>query len=129
MIDANILVSAIMFNSRHMDALFQEIFDHHTLVICSYTVDEVLDVAKRKFPGSLAAVDYTFASMPYEFVYSPTEIRQDLFQVRDPDDYPVIYTAITEDIDILISGDKDLLSVELDKPEILSPAEFLEKYR
>jgi len=29
---------------------------------------------------------------------------------------------------ILISGDKDFSDVEIEKPEILTPAEFLEQY-
>lgn len=53
---------------------------------------------------------------------------QELFSIRDPADYPVLYSAIVEDVDVLISGDKDFAEVEVDKPEIVTPAEFIEKY-
>ena len=43
-------------------------------------------------------------------------------------DYPVLYTAIHEDVDILISGDKDFAEIYLERPEILTPAQFMEKY-
>ena len=38
-------------------------------------------------------------------------------------DYPVLYTAILEDVDILVTGDSDFEDVGVDKPEILTPAE------
>jgi len=33
-----------------------------------------------------------------------------------------------EDVDILITGDKDFAAVDIDRPEILTPTEFLSKY-
>lgn len=40
----------------------------------------------------------------------------------------MLYTAIVENVDVLITGDKDFASVEVEKPEILTPAEFIAKY-
>ena len=37
-------------------------------------------------------------------------------------------TAIVEDIDILITGDKDFSDIDIEKPEIMTPAEFMEEY-
>jgi predicted nucleic acid-binding protein len=31
-------------------------------------------------------------------------------------------------IDILVTGDKDFYDVDIERPKILSPADFLEKY-
>jgi len=47
---------------------------------------------------------------------------------KDIKDYPVLYTAILEDVDILVTGDRDFSDVDVEKPEILTPAEFVEKY-
>jgi len=33
-----------------------------------------------------------------------------------------------ENVDILISGDKDFEDIKIDTPEILKPSEFLKKY-
>ena len=35
---------------------------------------------------------------------------------------------IIEDVDVLVTGDKDFSDVEIEKPEILTPAQFLKKY-
>ena len=40
----------------------------------------------------------------------------------------MLYSAISADVDILITGDKDFSAVEVEKPEILTPSQFNEKY-
>lgn len=40
----------------------------------------------------------------------------------------VLVSAIIEEVDILITGDKDFSELDIEKPEILTPKEFLEKY-
>ena len=51
-----------------------------------------------------------------------------LFNISDKDDYPVLYSAIIEGVDIFITGDGDFKGIDIEKPEIISPADFLEKY-
>jgi predicted nucleic acid-binding protein len=50
------------------------------------------------------------------------------FTIRDKYDEKVLYSAITADVDILITGDKDFFDIEIEKPEILTPHDFVEKY-
>lgn len=66
--------------------------------------------------------------MSFEFVYTPNEIERGLFDIRDVKDYPVLYTAIIEDVDIFVTGDKDFLDIEIEKPEIMTPAEYIERF-
>lgn len=40
----------------------------------------------------------------------------------------VLYTAIIEDVDILITGDKDFSDIDIEKPEVLTPAEFMNRF-
>lgn len=49
-------------------------------------------------------------------------------EIMDVKDYPVLYTAIMENVDILITGDKDFLGIDIEKPEIMTPKNFAEKY-
>jgi len=66
--------------------------------------------------------------MSYNLVYTPEEMDKTMFRIRDAKDYPVLYTAILEDVDILITGDKDFAAVEIEKPELMTPADFMAKY-
>lgn len=128
MIDTNILISALLFPSERMDGLMRKIMVEHQLVLSSYVIDELLNVTRRKFKSKLQVVDTLLSQLPYELVYTPQQPAPGLFEIRDAKDYPVLYSAITEDVDIFITGDKDFEDVVIEKPEILSPTEFMNKY-
>lgn len=128
MIDTNVLMSALLFPSEQMNALIYKITTEHRLVLSSYVVDELLNVVRRKFESKLEAVDSLLSQLPYELVYTPEHPKPGLFEVGDEKDYPVLYSAITEDVDVFITGDRDFDGLGLEKPEITSPTAFLEKY-
>ena len=128
MIDTNVLLSALLFPGQRMNALIDKITTEHQLVLSYYVVDELMNVTRRKFKGKEEAVDLLLNQLSYELVYTPKQPKSGLFEIRDEKDYPVLYSAITEDADIFITGDRDFDGLKLEKPEIISPAEFLEKY-
>ena len=127
MLDTNVLLSAIFFPSERMDRMMRCIFEEHRLVLSSFVVDELGYVIRRKFPAKAAAVDQMLSAMSYELVYTPRIMDQTLFAIRDPEDYPVLYTAIVEDVDVLITGDKDFAEIQVERPEICTPAEFMRR--
>lgn len=128
MLDTNVLISLLLFPNQRMNAMMEHIFKEHELVLSSFVVDELKDVVRRKFPAKVKVVDKLLLEMSYELVYTPEEIDETLFNINDPNDYAVLYTAIIEDVDVLITGDKDFAKIEIEKPEILTPAEFRSKY-
>ncbi|WP_163859529.1 putative toxin-antitoxin system toxin component, PIN family [Paenibacillus elgii] len=127
MIDTNIIVSALLFSSHYMNEMLRTIVEKHKLVLSSFVIDELLAVVQRKSPQKQDAVDRFLSRFPYEMVYTPKEIVPHLFHIRDEKDYPVLYTAMLEDVDILITNDKDFFDIQLERPEILTPQQFLEK--
>lgn len=128
MLDTNVLIAVLLFPGTRMDSMMECIFTKHQLVLSSYVVDELKSVVKRKFPKRELAINKLLMMMSFEYVYTQNEIERGLFAIRDIKDYPVLYTAMIEDIDILITGDKDFSDIDIEKPEILSPTEFMEKY-
>ena len=128
MIDTNILISALLFPGPQMDRLMYKVTTEHQLVLSSYVVEELMNVTRRKFPGKVETVDVLLSQLPYELVYTPTKPKTGLFDIRDEKDYPVLYSAITESIDVFVTGDKDFDGLCLEKPEIITVAEFLKKY-
>ena len=128
MLDTNVLISAIVFPNERMDSLIYKAALDHQLVLSSYIVDELLDVTKRKFPKKLRDIDLFLTRLPFELVYTPREQDRNFFSIRDVNDYPVLYSAIIEDVDLFVTGDDDFDDVKIEKPEIISPSEFLEKY-
>lgn len=48
--------------------------------------------------------------------------------MRDTKDLPILVTAILESVDVFVTGDKDFLVLDIDMPDIVTMAEFSEKY-
>ena len=128
MLDTNILISAFIFRSKKMDHLICELSKNHEIIICSYTIEELKELIKNKFNVSMKALNLFLRNFPYTLVQSPKKPKKDLFYIRDKEDYTILYTAIMEDVDVFITGDKDFDDVEINNPEILNPAKFIEKY-
>ncbi|MGD9678694.1 MAG: putative toxin-antitoxin system toxin component, PIN family [Vulcanibacillus sp.] len=128
MLDTNVLISAFIFKSKVMNKVIETILLEHRLVLSSFVVDELKRVVSKRFQDKLVALDEFLTVLPYELVYTPEVMDENLFDIRDKMDYPVLYTAIIEDVDILITGDKDFSDIEIEKPEILTPSEFAGKY-
>lgn len=128
MVDTNVLISLLVFSSKKMNRMMECIFMQHQLVLSSYIVEELKDVVRRKFAGKAGVIDTLLAKMNYEYVYIPDIVDDTFFEIKDVKDYPVLYTAILEDVDILVTGDHDFSDVEVERPEILTPAEFVDRY-
>jgi len=96
-----------------MNELFKIITSNHTMVLPSYVVDELYKVIERKFPTKIQVIEDLLSRMSYELVYTPKTIKKQL----------------VEGVDILITVDNDFQDLEIEKPEILTPNDFLEKYK
>ncbi len=104
MLDTNVLISMVFFPTRSFTEILKFISAGHTLVISSYNIEEMVDVTERKFPAKRNAIDRFLMNLSYEMVYTPHWIEEKLVKIRDVKDYPVLYTAIVENVDVLITG-------------------------
>ena len=129
MLDTNIFISMIFFPSGQTRELAKRLTESHQIVVCDYVIEELRLVVDRKFPDKRNAINRFFVELPFELVYTPKVLDQvGLPEMRDPKDSPILATAVMEDIDIFLTGDKDFLILEVDSPEILTMTDFLEKY-
>ena len=128
MLDTNILISAFVFRSKKIYAVIDYIVAFHELVLPSYVVDELKDVVGRKFPNRVGELDSFLTTLSFTLAYTPNQLPKGLFEIRDISDAPILYTAIIEGIDVLLTGDKDFDDVEVDMPDIMTVAEFEKGY-
>ncbi|HIV90884.1 MAG TPA: putative toxin-antitoxin system toxin component, PIN family [Candidatus Eisenbergiella stercoravium] len=128
MYDTNVLLSSILFPNQRFSQMLEYISQNHRLVLSSFVIEELFAVTKRKFPEKQKVIDRFLTDLSYEYVYTPHQMKSGLFEIRDPNDYPVLYIAVIENIDILITGDKDFTSLIIEKPQILTPSDFISKY-
>ena len=128
MLDTNILVSAFVFKSKLMNELIYKVSNNYEIVICSYTIEELRELIKKKFKIKQEILQEFLNEFPFTLVNSPKNIRNKLFEIRDNNDYIILHTAIIEDVDIFITGDKDFYGININKPKIMSASKFLETY-
>ena len=129
MLDTNVLLSAIVFHSQTLWKMMEQITFSHQLVLSSYVIDECYEVVKRKKPALVSALDRFFEALPFEMIHTPETLPEhNWFTISDADDEKVLYSAISADVDVLITGDKDFSVIDIDKPEIMTPTQFVEMY-
>ena len=118
----------MLFPGETMKELIFKVTTKYQLVLSSYVVNEIFDVAHRKFPNKVSVIENLLSHLAYELVHTPEQIEPELFEIRDVKDYPTLYSAMVEKVDVFVTGDKDFDDVKIEKPEILTAAEFVEKY-
>ena len=119
----------IFFSSEQTRKFAKRLTENHQIVVCDYVIEELRLVTDRKFPAKRKFLDRFFLELPFELVYTPKTLDADEFpEMRDAKDYPILATAILEEIDTFVTGDKDFLVLDVDMPEILTMTEFLERY-
>ena len=45
--------------------------------------------------------------------------------ITDPKDAPILNAAIIENVDVIISGDKHFLSLNMEQPRVMTAADYL----
>ncbi len=129
MIDTNVLLSSFLFPSPTMNAFINLVLDQHRIVLSTYIIDELKAVMAKKFPAKHHLVSHFVEELPYELFDINTDYDHTLYPfVRDPKDLPVLVAAIESKVDVLITGDKDLLEIDISKPAIMEVVKFVKYY-
>ena len=129
LIDTNVLVSAVLNpKGAPSRALAKVVAVPKQGIVCEQNIDELIRVFGEKFPRKLEILDrFLVALLPMlQVVPVPPSSFQSEKKIRDIDDRPILRAAIEENVDILLSGDKDFLESGIRHPVILSPSQFLE---
>jgi len=121
MADTNIIVSALLFPASLPAQVLLHIAGNHDLVLCDHIVSEIRDVITRKRPDLLGDFDVFLAQLSYELVIAPREPSK---LIRDPKDQPILNAAIIAGVDVIVSGDKHFLKLDMERPKTMSPAQF-----
>ena len=129
MLDTNIIVSAGVFGGAWSSAIVMAIADKHSLVLSGAIIDELREVIAQKFPDKNLVLERFLQRLSYEIAYTPADIDDNLYpKIRDKKDYPILASAIIADVDVFITNDKDFDPVDIDRPEIMTPLAFQQKY-
>jgi predicted nucleic acid-binding protein len=93
------------------------------MVLCDRNVYELRDVLQRKAPHVLPDAEVLLAELSYELIPATYHTQK---LIRDAKDQPILDAAIIADVDIILTGDKDFLSLDMEHPKCMTVAQFLE---
>jgi putative PIN family toxin of toxin-antitoxin system len=127
LVDTNILISAALFPEGKVARVLNHLFETHTVVVASFSIQECEQVFVRKFPAKFDCLHQFLADIDYELFDTPENLDPLAFpQIRDAADVPILASAILADVDILISGDKDFDGLEMKRPLVFNPQRYFE---
>ena len=121
LVDTNIIFSALLFPKSLSAQVLLYVVKQHELVLCDHIIFELREVVARKKPELAVALDSLLMQLSYELIAAPEEPNK---LINDSQDYPILNAAILADVDIIISGDKHFLELNLERPKTMSAAEF-----
>ena len=122
--DTNILFSALLFpKSRPAKALYH-VAEHHEIVLCDRNLAELRDILKRKAPKYLPDAEVFLAELPYELIPAVDHAEK---LIRDAKDQPILNAAIVFDVDVILTGDKDFLTLDMEHQKCMTVADFFDR--
>lgn len=123
LIDTNILFSAILFPRSKPAFALLHAARYHDIVLCDRNISELRDILNRKAPRALPDAEVLLAELSYELIPAAYHAEK---LIRDVKDQPILNAAIVSDVDVILTGDKDFLSLDMEHPRPMTVAEFLE---
>jgi putative PIN family toxin of toxin-antitoxin system len=121
MADTNVIISALLFPASLPAKVLLHIAGNHDLVLCDHIIEEIHDVVSHKRPDLLGDIEVLLAHLSYDLVIAPQKPNK---FIQDPKDQPILNAAIISGVDVIVSGDKHFLKLDLERPRTLSPADF-----
>jgi uncharacterized protein len=121
LVDTNILFSAILFPNSKVAHTLLHVTEHHDMVLCDHNISELFEVLYRKKPEKLPDAEMLLNELTFELIPAAYKTHT---PIRDVKDQPILNAAIVADVDIILTGDKDFLSLDMDHPKCMSVSEF-----
>ncbi len=123
LVDTNILFSALVFPGSKPAKALLLVADNHEMVLCDRNIMELRAVLERKAPKYLSDAEVLLAEMSYELIPAVDHAEK---LIRDAKDQPILNAAIVSDVDIILTGDKDFLSLNMKHPKCMTVTQFFE---
>ena len=122
LVDTNILFSALIFPTSKPAKALMHIAKNHTMVLCDRNISEFKNILKRKAPKYLPDAEVFLIELAYELIPS-VEFAEKI--IRDSKDQPILNAAIVAEVDYIVTGDKDFLCLDIERPKSITAADYL----
>ena len=119
LIDTNVLISAALFpNSTPAQAFWKANTYPFQAVVCEQNLDEMKRIFLRKFPDKIPALESFISNslLSIEVIEIPENQVEEEKAMRDPMDRPILRSAVSHHVEIILTGDNDFLESGIDFP-------------
>lgn len=123
LVDTNILISSILFPCSKPARALVYIAENHEMVLCDQNLTELREVLSRKAPQTLPDAEVLLTELSYELIPAVPHAKK---LIRDTKDQPILSSAMLYNVDIILTGDKDFLSLDMEHPKCLTVSQFLD---
>jgi len=121
--DANVIISGFVSQGYSFDVI-KDAVNKHEVYSTEYLLKETQKSLSTKFPLSREAINSIINTVRKQFIEGKTANIIEKIS-RDPKDDQVLADAVTNNIDIIITGDKDLLVLRKYKNiKIIRPQDY-----
>ena len=121
--DTNVLISGFVSRGYSFDVIKDSIYKYE-IYYTNYLLKEIQNVLSTKFSLSDSAIHFAGSVVKKYFIKGKTSCSVEKI-CRDPNDNQVLADAVINKIDVIITGDKDLLELNNYKGiKIISPKEY-----
>ncbi|MBM3713714.1 MAG: putative toxin-antitoxin system toxin component, PIN family [Actinobacteria bacterium] len=123
-LDTNIIISAFITHGYPAE-LVEYCLTNYKIYTSDFIIEEVEKNLKNNFEYNEMEVNEVFNFMKSNFINVGKYKKLGKTVSRDADDDNVLAAAIFEKVDCIVTGDKDLLTIEkYKKVKIISPRDF-----
>lgn len=127
-LDTNVLASAVATRGLCSDVL-REVLTTHELIISDLLLMELNKVLRHKFRVPSALIEDFICILKQDTILAEPVDLSDI-KLKDKNDLTRLSSAISAKAKLLVTGDKELLSlVKIKNVKIVSPRQFWEKLK
>ncbi|MFH1904867.1 MAG: putative toxin-antitoxin system toxin component, PIN family [bacterium] len=123
LIDTNVIISGITARGYSFDVI-KDAIDKHAVYYTSYLLEEIQRTLSTKFSLSKDVIHFSIFIIKRDLIKGKTASKVENV-CRDPDDNQILADALANEIEVIITGDGDLLDLKSYKGiKIISPREY-----
>lgn len=116
------MISALMLPKSKVANVLLHVTNYHEMVLSDQNIKELREVIGRKRQDLLPDVEVLLAEMSYELIPATYHAEK---MIRDAKDQPILNAAIVYDVDYILTGDKDFLTLDMEHPKCTTVSDYM----
>jgi len=123
LVDTNVIVSGLITKGACFEIL-EDLVYSHTPIVTPFVLAECQEVLLQKFHLSKPTIKSLLTVIERYFIKGEKSTKL-LNVCRDPNDNQILADALINKVDVILSGDKDLLSIErYEGIKVIAPKDY-----